>query len=143
MIEQAAARVLCVDVEDVNEEKYDCYGMKVFSYGHEEWAVGTDEEADKAVKENIKSSLWAFNAEFIIDHSKVQYSSELEKCLKEIQLKLCEDCNDLVECLIEDLDEFINDAVSADGRGRFLSTYDSNEEEITIGNETFYAYRIN
>jgi len=131
------------DVEDVKEERYDNYGMKVFSSGRLEYAVGTDEEADQAVKENIKQSLWTFNAEFIIDHAKVGYSDAFVKQLKEMQAKLCEGCNDLVECLIEDLDEFIDDAISADGRGHFLSSYDGNEEKVTIDGETFYAYQLN
>lgn len=143
IIEQVAAKVLGCDVEELTKEKYDNYGLSVFSAYGMEYAVGTDEEADEAVKENIKSSLWAFNASFILEHSKAKYSSELEKSLKEMQVKLCEGCNDLVEALIEDMDKFVDNAVSADGRGRFLSTYDSEEEEITIDNETFYAYRLN
>ena len=142
-LEQAAAQALGCDVEDVKEERYDNYGMKVFSSGRLEYAVGTDEEADQAVKENIKQSLWAFNAEFIIDHAKVGYSDAFVKQLKEMQAKLCEGCNDLVECLIEDLDEFIDDAIGADGRGHFLSSYDGNENEIDIDDETYYAYRLN
>ena len=142
-LEQAAAQALGCDVEDVKEERYDNYGMKVFSSGRLEYAVGTDEEADQAVKENIKQSLWTFNAEFIIDHAKVGYSDAFVKQLKEMQGKLCEGCNDLVECLIEDLDEFIDDAIGADGRGHFLSSYSGDENEITIDGETYYAYRLN
>lgn len=142
-LEQAAAQALGCDVEDAVKESYDHYGLKIYSYAHLEYAVGTDEEADQAVKENIKQSLWAFNAEFIIDHAKVGYSDAFVKQLKEMQAKLCEGCNDLVECLIEDLDEFIDDAIGADGRGHFLSSYDGNENEITIDDETFYIYRLN
>ena len=72
ILKQVAAKVSGCDVEDVNEERYDCYGLKVFSANGEEYAIGNDEEADEAVKENIKNSLWAFNANFIIDHSKVK-----------------------------------------------------------------------
>lgn len=143
ILKQVAAKVSGCDVEDVNEERYDCYGLKVFSANGEEYAIGNDEEADEAVKENIKNSLWAFNANFIIDHSKVKYSSELEKSLREMQSKLCESANDLVEALIKDLDKFVEDAISADGRGRFLSSYDSEELEIEIEGEMFFAYRQN
>ena len=142
-LEQAAAQALGCDVEDVKEERYDNYGLKIFSAYGLEYAIGTDEEADQAVKENIKQSLWAFNAEFIIDHAKVGYSDAFAKQLKEMQAKLCEGCNDLVECLIEDLDEFIDDAIGADGRGHFLSSYSGDENEITIDGETYYAYRLN
>ena len=55
----------------------------------------------------------------------------------------CEDCNDDILSLIEDIDAFIEDAVSSDGRGMFLSPYDSNEQEVKIGDEYYYAYRQN
>ena len=35
------------------------------------------------------------------------------------------------------------DIIGADGRGHFLSSYDGNENEITIDDETFYIYRLN
>jgi hypothetical protein len=143
ILEQAAAKVMDCEPEELREERYDTYGLKVFSVYGLEYAVGTDEQAQEACKENIKQSLWAFNASFIIDHSKIAFSNDLEKSLKEMQSKLCEGANELVAALIEDLDEFIEDAISADGRGHFLSSYDGNEEEIKINNEYFYAYRLN
>jgi hypothetical protein len=131
------------DIEDLTEECYDIYGLRIFSNGGEEWAIGTDEEADKACANYIKQSLWAFNASFILSHSKVKYSEKLEKCLKQMQEKLCEDCNDLVEAIIKDLDAFIQDAKIADGRGRFLSSYDNEEVEVVINGEFMFAYRQN
>ena len=142
-IEAAAAQVMGCDVEDLTEEKYDHYGLAIFSYAHLEYAIGTDEDADKVAAEDIKQSLWAFNASFIIDHSKLEYSSDVEKCIKEMQGKLCESANSLVEALIEDMDAFIEDAIGADGRSHFLSSYDGNENEVTIDGETYYAYRLN
>jgi len=142
-LEQAAAQVIGCEPEEIREERYDSYGLKVFSAYGLEYAVGTDEEAQEACKENIKQSLWAFNASFILSHSKTGYNPELEKCLKEMQGKLCEGANSLVEALIEDMDSFIEDAISADGRGHFLSSYDGNENEIDIDDETYYAYRLN
>jgi len=64
------------------------------------------------------------------------------KAIKALQ-EACEDCNDGILCLIEDIDKFIEDAVSADSRGTFLSPCDSNEIEININDLTFYAYRLN
>jgi|SRR5450759_4398018 hypothetical protein len=141
-LEQAAAQALGCEPEEIRKERYDSYGLKVFSAYELEYAVGTDEEAQEACKENIKQSLWAFNASFIIDHSKLEYSSDVEKCLKEIG-KLCESANELVAALIEDMDSFIEDAISADGRGHFLSSYSGDEEEIDIDDETYFAYRLN
>jgi len=142
-LEQAAAKVMDCEPEELREENYDYYGLKIFSAYGLEYAIGTDEQAQEAASEYIKQTLWAFNASFIIDHSKLEYSSDVEKCIKEMQGKLCESANDLVKALIEDLDEFIEDAISADGRGTFLSSYDSEEVEMAIDGEYFYAYRLN
>lgn len=142
-LEQAAAQALGCDVEELREERYDSYGLKVFSACGLEYAIGSDDEATEACKQYILQSLWAFNACFIIDHSKVSYSTELERGLKEMQGKLCESANELVEALIEDMDVFIEDAISSDGRGSFLSSYDGNENEIKVDGEYFYTYRLN
>jgi hypothetical protein len=142
-LEQAAAKVLGCDVEDVREERYDSYGLKVYSYAGIEYAIGDDEEATEAANEYIKQSLWSFNASFILSHSKAGYNAEVEKALKEMQGKLCESANELVRAIIEDIDNFVEDAISADGRGTFLSSYDSNEVEVVIDGEYYYAYRLN
>ena len=142
-LEQVAAQAMGCDVEELREETYDNYGLKVFSAYGLEYAVGTDEEADEAVKQYIQDSVWSFSANFILSHSKAGYSVEVEKALKEMQAKLCESANELIKALIEDMDSFIEDAISADGRGNFLSSYDSEEQEIVIDGEYFYAYRLN
>ena len=49
--------------------------------------------------------------------------------------------------LIDDIDEFCKDAISADGRGHFLNGYDGNEYEQSFKYKgesyTFYLYRWN
>jgi hypothetical protein len=142
-IEQAATQVLGCGPNDLTEAKYDYYGLKIFSANGIEFAIGTDEEATEAVKQYVYENAWTFNASFIIDHSKVSYSKEIEKSLKDMQGKLCESANELVKALIEDMDAFVEDAISSDGRGMFLSPYDSNEQEVKVGHEYFYAYRLN
>ena len=117
---------------------YDHYGLEVYSLGDKEYAIGTDKEAEKACAENIKDSLWAFNASFIAEHTKAGYTPELEKSIGKIQ-EQCEGAQAAIECMIEDIDEFIEDAISADGRGHFLSGYDSEENQ----EEDYYIYRIN
>jgi hypothetical protein len=60
-----------------------------------------------------------------------------------MQSKKCEGANDSILALIEKtdggLDGFVEEAVSVDGRGHFLSGYDG--EECEVGE--FFAYRIN
>ena len=42
-----------------------------------------------------------------------------------------------------DEDSFIEDAISTDGRGHTLSSYDGNEDEIVFNDEWYYIYRTN
>jgi len=106
----------------------------------------TDEEADELAKEDVKQSCWAFNAEFIVEHSNLPW--EAIEMVRGYQEK-CEGANDTILALITDFDEFYDDAISADGRGHFLNRYDGEEEEITLelntaqdkGSVTFYCYR--
>lgn len=142
-IEIAAAQALGCEVEDIEKLDYDHFGMDIYTDGSQEYAIGTDEEADQAARDEILSSLWAFNAEFILTHSKAPCKPALVKALKQVQEQLCESANEFVEALISDLDEFVEDAIQADGRGRFLATYDSEEVEVEINGITFYCYRLN
>ena len=110
----------------------------------EEYLVLTDKEADNKAREYILDSLWAFNADFIFAHSDAFVNlsdwerDEAIKSLTEMQGKLCESANGLVRCLIADIDEFVDDAIVADGRGHFLSFYDGVEIDLENG---LFAYR--
>lgn len=141
----AAVEYFECEPDEITEEPYDHYGLEVYSYGREEVAVGNDEEATAATTEEIKNSLWAFNVNFIESHMRSTYplGERASKALERMLGELCEDANEIIESLIENLDEFIEDAISADGRGHFLSHYDGEENEIKIENETYYVYRIN
>jgi uncharacterized protein YbdZ (MbtH family) len=139
---QAVAQVTGCECEDLKEEKYDSYGLRVFSAYGQEWAVGTEDEAQEAAIQYIKDNAWTFKPEFIASHTKGGASNGMIKAITALQ-ELCESCNEDVKSLIEDIDDFIENAVSSDGRGMFLSPYDSNEQEVKVGNEYFYAYRLN
>lgn len=106
-----------------------------------EYKVLTESEADAEAKEYIEDSLWAFNAEFILEHSKIAASeyeyNEIVKAFRKMQETLCESANALVKALIKDIDDFVQDAVETDGRGHFISSYDGKEHE----SENFYIYR--
>jgi hypothetical protein len=125
-----------IEVEEYNENDY-----------NNDYLCLTDEEADEKVKEYIKGSVWAFNADFIVDQTGLPYESA--EMIKAYQEK-CEGANDTILALIEkcgSFDDFCSAAVSADGRGHFISSYDGeeNEETITVEGEnyTFYIYRQN
>ncbi len=119
----------------------------------EDYMVLTDEEADEKAADYIKDSLWAFNASFLSNET--GYPIEVFESLQDKY----ESGNDAVEALIDsqksdtDMEGFIEAAISADGRGHFLSSYDGNENEETVSgitceetgedNTTFYIYRTN
>lgn len=142
VLKQVAAQLMGCEVEDVSEDNYDFCGLKVFSCGHEEWAIGLDSDADDAVKHYILDSIWAFRAGFIASHTKVGATTGMIKAIEAMQQN-CESSNEDIKSLIEDIDEFIDDAISADGRGQFLNSYDGNESEIRIDGVFYYAYRLN
>lgn len=110
----------------------------------EEYMVLTDEEADEEVKKYIRESLWAFDADFILNHTVVFECTSYEEdraivsALKEMQNKLCETANEIVYALIGDFDQLVEDAVMEDGRGHFISDYDGEENE----QNGYYIYRM-
>ena len=66
----------------------------------------------------------------------------MEESLKKMQQDQCESCNEFIRALIdgkEGIESFIDSAVSADGRGHFLSSYDGEENE----EGDYFIYRIN
>lgn len=140
--EQVAAQVMGCNVDEVRVLNYDHYGLKVFSDGGIEFAIGTDSECEQAVRVYILDSVWSFRPEFVASHTKAGVTNGMIKAIQALQ-ESCESCNEDVKSLIEDLDNFVSDAFSADGCGMFLSPYDSEEQEIVIDGEYFYGYRLN
>ena len=107
------------DVKDYN-------GLQVIEIDGKEWALFTDEEADKAVKSYIEESLWAFNKSFLSDQTGLP-----EEVFSTLQQD-CESSNDAILSIVEkcgDMDTLVSDAMSSDGRGHFLSPYDGHEKE--------------
>jgi hypothetical protein len=137
---EANADELPDDVNAVYNENYE-----TFEVIGNEYKVFTDEEADEAAAENIKECLWAFNADFILQHSTAYEGTTdredeiIAKALQEMQSKLCESAQPIVKALIKNLGEFTEDAIDEDGRGHFLATYDGEENE----SGSFYIYRTN
>ena len=125
-----------------NEYRFDVYG--------DEYLVMDDERAYATAYHEISQSLWAFNTDFILDHLKddIEHGdnpvdlANLKEGLKALQEKLCEGANAIIHALIEDLEEFVDDAIAADGRGNFISSYNCEEHEVTVDGETYYIYRL-
>lgn len=119
--------------QDLSEEDAQRY------FDDKDYLVFTDEEADEMAADYIKDSLWAFNASFLAGETGID-----EEVFKAIQdNNRCESNNEAISRLIDDMDSFVKAAISADGRGHFMSSYDGNETEVNIDGQTFYIYRIN
>ncbi len=132
--ENALDKFLGEDESDISESSYD---DSLFEVGSREYLVLTDDEADRRAADYIKDSLWAFNSSFLSS-----YCDLPEEMFKAIQDK-CESGNDAVLQCVEraegGLEGFIKEAISADGRGHFMSSYDGEENE----QGDFYIYRVN
>lgn len=128
---EALAKFLECESEDIDDEGND----ETYKYGRREYLVLTDSEADAMCASQIKDSAWAFNPEFLRAH---MTKGVTVKALQAIQAD-CEDCNDVILALIKDVDHFVNDAISSDGRGHFLSQYDGEENEVG----EYFIYRTN
>lgn len=105
-----------------------------------DWYAYTDDEADEKCQEYIQDSLWAFNASFLEEMTKIP--AEMFAAVQE----KCEGANEAFEHCINStcgLEKFVERAISADGRGHFLSPYDGDEYEATINGTTYYCYRAN
>lgn len=138
--EATAEDLAALTIENTYNENYN-----TFEIIGNEYKVLTNDEADKAAKEYILDSLWAFNAAFILEHTefyKTAYNyecKEFTEALQQLQERLCESANSIVKALIYDIDEFVQDAIDADGRGHFISYYDGKEYEYN----SLYIYRTN
>ena len=140
---KALADFLEISIKDLEIPKDKELPFAVLDTGAN-YLVLTEEEADQKAGEEIRNSLWAFNADFIIQHCKNFEKMDIceieaaEKSLRYAQENCCENANGLVYALIDDIDEFIEDAINADGRGHFISYYDGEENE----QNNFYIYRV-
>ena len=110
------------DIEEEDTYRFTAYGKS--------YLVLTDYEADEHVKEYIQESAWAFTPEFLSS-----FTGMPAEMFSAVQDK-CEGANDAILTCIErsdgGLDEFVNQAIAADGRGRFLNRYNGHEDSVTI-----------
>jgi hypothetical protein len=129
---------------DMQKLDYDFWGLSIYEIDGAEYAIANDEaEAVAAAKEYIKESLWAFNTKFILEHnSKIIVSERLTDAFVKMQQELCEECNEICLALIDDLDEFVQNAITSDGLGHFLSQYDGNQQDIYIFEQEIIDYIV-
>ena len=125
---KALADFLGESVENLRDNGNNCYQVE----GGMEYLVLTDGEADEQARVDIEDSLWAFNAEFILESCGLGSRSNVSHSLRKMQEDSCESCNEFIRALVDGtcgINKFVALAILADGRGQFLSTYDSEEGE--------------
>ena len=118
MIPQVRALCAFLDCQpdELSKERHEHYGMPVFGYGREEYAIASDSEADSAWDQSLDS-----------------YISE---CIQPEMEKL--EAGNLSAYIKFDDEMWKRDA-RMDGRGHSLSSYDGEENE----EGEFFIYRTN
>lgn len=139
------------------KKSWDHFGLPVYDVDGEEYAVGTDKQADKAAARAIEDSLWAFKADFLAtflnrhnqhlrDLSDSAYEA-FKASLAKMQSDLSEDAGPIIRALIGNhLSDLVREAIQFDGRGHFLSPYDGEERDtadVPGLPKGKFAYRVN
>lgn len=119
------------------------YDESMFEFENFELLVLTDNEADDKAKEYIKESVWAFKPEFIINHSSALDHDKASKMIVKAISEQYENGNEAMLKLIDDFEDFAQDAIDSDGRGHFMSSYDGEEYEVKINDTWLYVYILN
>lgn len=125
---KALADFLGESVKNLRDNGDNCYQVA----DGLEYLVLTDEEADEQARTDIEDSLWAFNSEFILDTCELDSDPNVTNSLRKMRENSCEGCNDFIRAIVDGtcgIYEFVAQAILADGRGQFLSTYDGEEGE--------------
>lgn len=99
-----------------------------------DYLVLTDEEANELAKERIEQSLGLFNAHWLVDYISMPYEA-----IKRLSESMYEDAGPIFLKCCDDFDGLVEDAIAEDGRGHFISSYDSEEHE----EGEFFIYRLN
>lgn len=140
------------DMKSVTVDRYysTLYNEYRYAACGEEFYVIDDVRAYALAFQLIEAELWAFAPDVIVKHLKpdIVYCDypvdlgDLRLAIRAAQERLCEGANALIHALIDDLNEFVEDAIAAYGRGHFISSYDGVEHEVTVDGETYYIYRL-
>jgi len=133
-----------IDIEDLTPDQKEAFvklsGFQIDEIDPEQWLFIGENQAVKKIKENERERVYTFNSFFIFHHLKPILKDEMNrKDIREMQEIMQDRCNELIFCLIEDYDEFIEDAIKDDGKGHYLSHYDS--EELALP-DNICAYRL-
>jgi hypothetical protein len=137
------AHALAIYLEDSYESDNETLDWAEELIKSENYLVLTDEEADEQAADQIRESVWAFNAYFIAKHCPKGINDDHINTLRGDS---CEDCNEAMVALIEagnGMQHFTEQAIGYDGRGHFMSFVDGEEHEVTYNGIDYFIYIIN
>lgn len=104
------------------------------------YVVMRDEEADAAALEYVRESVQYFSASFLAGF--LDLDVEIIEAIQGVNEEKARVA--LLALLGDRLDDFVDEAISCDGRGHFLASYDGNEFEFNArdyGHGYFFVYR--
>lgn len=135
-----AQEIKC-DIDELYESDSSFYGLEIYGQGRgrAEFAVATNDEANRASENYIRDSIWAFNATFILSCCGLPLA--LRKAIESYQREECENANEPLLELVEKtcgIKKFAEKAIQSDGRGQFIARYDGKERE----RNGLFIYRI-
>ena len=135
---EVLAKYLKIDIKEIKEIENNLFETKLKGeFGEKKtYKILTDAEANEEAKNDIECSAWAFNAEFILNHTNLP--PEAIEMIKKFCEAECENANDTILAMIIDFDEFVKDAINTDGRGHLINNYDGEE----IEQDGLFIYRI-
>jgi hypothetical protein len=128
---RALAQHLDVPVGEVEHGE----GAAAWTHGSTEWLVLDEDDADRAVREEIERDLWMFSARWLVKRGHLTAALTMQQ-VEAIQGALYEDANEVIRALVKDMDALVIDAVAEDGRGHFLASYDHEEHEVMLDTGT-------
>lgn len=112
-----------------SETEQDCLYMVDNKYS---FYIGSDAEAEKLTDEYLRKNLSILGADFICEHSKEleKGGERAERAVEKMLETLGEDAELLVGSMIDDIDQFVEDAIGLNGYGYYLAGYDSKDHEV-------------
>lgn len=127
------------DLDVISESSYQPHlGMLLEAQGNE-YLVLDESDADAAARDDYRRSLWAFNAEFLVEDMP---NGVTVYAIQALQNALYEGASEVFAGMLGDnLDSVLDRAIEADGRGHVLSPWDGEEYRVVIEGVPYFIYR--
>jgi pyruvate-formate lyase-activating enzyme len=135
---EIVAEIFNCDITEVKDSYYT--GLSCFYVDNKQIAIGDYTEVTKATEEAIKRNVWAFRADFILEHTLIENNEKHRKEIEEIKELLDDNSNHILTILICDMNIFMENAIKKYGRGMFLNSYDGTERKFTKDGKKYYYY---